>query len=334
MLVVKCINKIRGKTGVILSYVIMDTNGEVRQIHPIELKQAIKAHKIECVNLKLSANESLIDKKEDTNLLGERTETAKFMEWAKKNGVRLGEEINYRGATYRIGARAYEDITLVRVPVTDGTFVIQPFVTDIARGDYANKKNAFKDARNIRLINKSMNITLDKLFFHTNVEEVDMSGFNAFSADSMQGFFEGCEKIRKVNMSKANLSKVKDMSSMFRYCRSLENIDFSKAKIDSVEDIGAMFNAADIIKKIDLSSFDMSHVKHIEWLFANCYKLEEIDLSNLDTSSIKDTYRAAMLRYCSPKIITFHRRKDTDTISPGKVAGISSYSKIAYKFDR
>ena len=60
---VKCINKFRDKTGKIIGYRLQDMNGNIKDFEPNILKTAIIDNKINVINLTLTSDNRLLDKK-------------------------------------------------------------------------------------------------------------------------------------------------------------------------------------------------------------------------------------------------------------------------------
>ena len=67
MIQAKCILKLRNKNDVIIGYRLQDENGQIVDVKPHLLKEAIKAKKINVTNLKLSKDNKLIDNIEKIN---------------------------------------------------------------------------------------------------------------------------------------------------------------------------------------------------------------------------------------------------------------------------
>ena len=64
---VKCIQKIRNKRNQIIGYKLQDLQGNTRDIKSNGLKQAMFKDKVEVINLKLTVDNRLIDKKIENN---------------------------------------------------------------------------------------------------------------------------------------------------------------------------------------------------------------------------------------------------------------------------
>lgn len=63
MIQLKCSSKIRDNKGNIVEYFLIDYKGSTRRLKPDELKFAISIGYINVINLKLTSDNRLIDKK-------------------------------------------------------------------------------------------------------------------------------------------------------------------------------------------------------------------------------------------------------------------------------
>ena len=68
MIQAKCIQKFRNKQGKIYGYRLMDINQVTQYVTPGDLKKAIKAKQINVVNLTLTSDGRLMDKKSEKQL--------------------------------------------------------------------------------------------------------------------------------------------------------------------------------------------------------------------------------------------------------------------------
>lgn len=63
MIQLKCSDKIKDNSGNIIGYSLIDYKGNTRRLRPDELKFAISIGYISVINLKLTSDNRLIDKK-------------------------------------------------------------------------------------------------------------------------------------------------------------------------------------------------------------------------------------------------------------------------------
>lgn len=97
---------------------------------------------------------------------------------------------------------------------------------------------------------------------YTNLEELELSGFDTSNVTNMGGMFRDCSKLTHLDLSHFNTSKVTNMYGMFENCSSLT--------------------------ELDLSSFDTFNVTNMSFMFNKCRKLTSLDVSSFDTSNVTD----------------------------------------------
>lgn len=69
MIQCKCIQKFRDNQGKIYGYRLIDLNQQIQDVTPDDLKRAIQNNQVNVINLTLTSNNRLIDKKEDKQLV-------------------------------------------------------------------------------------------------------------------------------------------------------------------------------------------------------------------------------------------------------------------------
>lgn len=69
MIQCKCIQKYRDAKGNIYGYRLIDLNQQIQDVTPDDLKTAIRNNQVNVINLTLTSNNRLIDKKEDKQLV-------------------------------------------------------------------------------------------------------------------------------------------------------------------------------------------------------------------------------------------------------------------------
>lgn len=77
MIQVKCIEKIRDYNNKIYGYKLIDINGQTQDVTPEDLKRAIQNNHINVINLTLTIDGRLIDKKPETQLQNKKIMTNK-----------------------------------------------------------------------------------------------------------------------------------------------------------------------------------------------------------------------------------------------------------------
>ena len=145
----------------------------------------------------------------------------------------------------------------------------------------------------------------------SQIEEIDLSNFDASKITSMSGMFSRCKSLKFVNLTNLNAPIVEDMSSMFANCENLEYINISNINIPKIKKMNKMFIYCYALKELDLSNinievatemnymFDSCRaltflnfsnfnvlVKSMTYMFNNCQKLESLNLSSFNTSQV------------------------------------------------
>lgn len=69
MIVCKCIQKFRDNKGKIYGYRLIDLNQQTQDVTPDDLKRAIQNNQVNVINLQLTSDNRLLDKKEDKQLV-------------------------------------------------------------------------------------------------------------------------------------------------------------------------------------------------------------------------------------------------------------------------
>ena len=111
MITCKCIQKFRDRNNVIYGYRLIDINGKTQDVTPADLKNAIRNKQVNVVNLSLTSDSRLIDKKEETIL-----ENKKIMPNEVKKPREINEEINevlHRMAEKVVKSLGYSEVEYV-----------------------------------------------------------------------------------------------------------------------------------------------------------------------------------------------------------------------------
>ncbi len=101
---------------------------------------------------------------------------------------------------------------------------------------------------------------LEEWCYVSNLQELNLNGFNTSRVTSMYRMFAGCISLTTLDLSGFNTSKVIDTDYMFEDCDSLENLD--------------------------ISSFNMSNVKSCDGMFNGCYELSLLKTPKKNNKSI------------------------------------------------
>ena len=123
---------------------------------------------------------------------------------------------------------------------------------------------------------------------HSNLQFLDVSGWNTSSVCDMSGMFTGCKTLEQLDVSAWDLSSVTDLGGTFAGCEKLEYLDVSNWNLSAVTNMWGTFCNCYSLKTLDVSNWDTSKVTSMMRLFSFCQTLEELDVANWDTSSVTD----------------------------------------------
>ena len=113
----------------------------------------------------------------------------------------------------------------------------------------------------------------------TNLQEINMSGFN-FGSAQLHAMFSNLTNLHTVNLKNANTSRVTSMSPLFAGDTSLTSIDLSGLGGDYLTNVSGMFGGCTNLREINMSEFNFGTAS-LSALFANSSSIEVIDLSNV-----------------------------------------------------
>ena len=102
--------------------------------------------------------------------------------------------------------------------------------------------NLKKDTNNIILQFSQQINTLESMFLDLqNIEEIDLSDFDASQVTNMATMFRGCSNLISVYLSNSYTNYLVNISAMFAYCSNLVSINFGNIITSSVEDMEKLF---------------------------------------------------------------------------------------------
>lgn len=311
----KCILKIRDKTNNIIGYKLRDQNGNIAAVEPDKLKDAIREHKIEVVNLKLTADNRLINvaTKQKLNAYDTR---AKRVETLVNKYRTLGVPMNYIET-----ACSEKCIIFDKNLITSDEYVI--YIPNGVTKLGENFADSIKNFHSKLVIIGGNDLKdLSYAFEGCFARVLDLSNMNTSNVINMHGMFNQC-KSQHIDMSNFDTSQVQDMSSMFLECKTchlvfesfdtsnvttmkemfresnVRNLDLSSFNTSNVTDMESMFNQCKT-KTIDVSSFNTEKVTDMSGMFHNC-EIDYIDLSSFNTKNVKDM--SCMFWRCKSKKI-------------------------------
>lgn len=142
------------------------------------------------------------------------------------------------------------------------------------------------------------NVTnMSRMFYGSDISNIDLSNFNTSSVTSMCEMFGYCKRLTSLNISHFNTNNVTDMGLMFRFCWSLARLDLSNFNTSNVTSMRNMFEYCLNLEDIEITNFNTSNVEDMQYMFEHCSSLTSINLSNFNTSSV--TSMREMFGYCN-----------------------------------
>ena len=236
MIKARYIEKFKDKQGRIIGYRLEDENGLTKDFKSEDIKQNIRSGNLEVINLKLTTDNRLIDRKEKaTNKPVKQytldEEVRIIVTKAKMLGLPIRELTSYQGGnTYLISKDNMNHIWVipsgVKRIVEDYKFSVVENVTG-----------------HLKVVGGS-GLTSDyNMFYRCEVETIDLSGLDTSKVTDMSDMFHGC-KAENIDLSSFDTSKVEDMEGMFYGCKA-ENIDLSSFNTSKVTDMSGMFDGCE-----------------------------------------------------------------------------------------
>ena len=260
MIQVKYIEKIRDKNNQIISYRLVDKNKNEVLVASNKLKEAIRSCQIEVVNLTLTSDNRLIDKKTDTPSKSNINVEAIIIK-AKV----LGHSITTFDTD--CGHKCY----MTSSPDNTKHFLIIPdnvkylYGTDMDPDIHAPYMPMIKG--DLKVIGGRGLTSAHHMFALCKARSIDLSSFDTSKVTNMSFMFMNCEA-QSIDLSSFDTRKVTGMRWMFMYCKA-HSIDLSSFNTSKVEDMEKMFCRCEA-QSIDLSSFDTSEVTDMEQMFKGC----------------------------------------------------------------
>ena len=161
----------------------------------------------------------------------------------------------------------------------------------------------------------------------SNVELIDLTGFDTSAVESMRLMFFGCEKLKSLDVSGFKTSNVTEMRDMFNSCSSLTSLDLSGFDTSQVGNMESMFSGCSSLESLNVSGFDTSRVTSMGWMFYGCKSLESLDLSSFSTPLLMNV-KHAFNGCVSLKSLDVRNFDTSKAAVGGMLMGCAALSKI------
>ena len=287
----KCIRKWRFVNNTVESYTLINIqSGKTLYLSSAELKKGMKAGTLDVLNLQLTSNNRIIDKKED-NKVNAKTLSREEVERIIVKGKLMGRtqviETSCLHYCYIYSFNEKNHILYIPDDVTEinsykWSAVTQALNKLIGHLQVIGGENVRSYLRLFETCTfSSMDLTLlstvkakqlTKMFYCLEVENLVLT-FDTSNVTNMNEMF-AYSNIKELNISKLNTSKVTNITGMFEYCNIKKLILPKPMNTKYVRDAAEMFNRAQI-PFVDLSGvvfqsmcnrtgiFRFSKIKHL-----------------------------------------------------------------------
>ena len=145
--------------------------------------------------------------------------------------------------------------------------------------------NKCKKLKEIKGMNKFNTINLTTTYamfqFCTEIEKIDLSGFDTSNVTNMSYMFNKCKKLKEIKGLNTFITKnVKDMARMFNECSELENLVLTSFETPNVTNFSSMFNKCNNLKYLNLLNFEINGTTKSMLTFDDKNKCEFITNNN------------------------------------------------------
>ena len=123
-----------------------------------------------------------------------------------------------------------------------------------------NKCKKLKEIKGMDKFN-TINLTTTYAMFQfcTEIEKIDLSGFDTSNVTNMSYMFNKCKKLKEIKGLNTFITKnVKDMARMFNECSELENLVLTSFETPNVINFSSMFNKCNNLKYLNLLNFEIN----------------------------------------------------------------------------
>lgn len=135
-------------------------------------------------------------------------------------------------------------------------------------------------------------IDMSHLFwFCSNLEVLDVSGFDTSRVTNMSDMFSECEQLKFLDVSGFDTENATDMYGMFSGCKRLTSLDVSGFDTSRVTNMTGMFEWCMCLTSLDTGKFDTSNVQSMARMFFQCEQLRNLDIRRFDRKGGVDRYQ-------------------------------------------
>ena len=282
---VKHIDKTRNKNNQIIGYKLQDQQGNTIIVKPEVLKSAIRAKKIEVINLTLTSDNRLINTTSKTQPASKSKQVPKISEEQIKLMFEKAKVLGYQ--ITEIPTYCKHKCVLISKNENNHILYIPDDVIQLNSASGSNLafiQHIKKLQGHIKVIGGHNLKDVASMFYECQAQSLDLSSFDTCNVEDMSHMFSFCQA-QSINISNFDTSKVTNMFRMFDGCQA-KYLDLSSFNTSNVTSMSFMFHKCQV-QSIDLSSFDTSNVKDMCYMFHKC-QAQSLDLSSFNTSNVTD----------------------------------------------
>ena len=137
---------------------------------------------------------------------------------------------------------------------------------------------------------------LSYIFYGSNIEVVDISGWDTSNVTTMENMFCFCDKLKNIiGIENFDVSKLESANSMFYCCKNLVELDLTNWNPISLKNAHEMFSSCSNLKIIkNIENWQLPNIKSVRQMFYKCAKLD-VDLSNWDLSNLQNSLKLEII---------------------------------------
>lgn len=147
-------------------------------------------------------------------------------------------------------------------------------------------------------IDTSRVASMDRMFFNSSIEDIDMKSINTKSLIYIDNIFRNCTKLSNINIFSWDTRDKKECECNFAFAKcNITGLDLSSWKVDNIVSMIGMFLGCTSLTTLNLSSWhinivttydiDLSKGGYTDGMFEGCNNLKTIIMRGCDEHTIE-----------------------------------------------
>lgn len=305
MIKAKYLEKYKDNNGKIIAYLLEDTDGNRIKLNADYVKHQILKGTLDVINLTLTSDNRLIDKKVVNTAINDRTTKdkemiLKIMQKAKLLN-KLKEIQAYSGDKVYLVSQSDtmhfvyipDNVTILndkdnnsRDTFTHKIKRLRGTIKVIGGSGLVSTCDMFKDCAASKIDISSLdtsNVTdMSSMFNKCSALDIDLTGIDTHLVTDMSFMFAGCW-LKSIDLSHLDTSEVTDMRGMFHKCK-IENLGKLQINTRNVVNMNKIFEGLET-KSLDISGLDTSSVQGMRAMFKSC-NIQSLNIGGIDTRRV------------------------------------------------